>query len=194
MSPPPGSVKRLFDPTRGFIRPLDEDGIVNRRSLLQNVAGASAAFVVTGGAAVGAHELLSPDCPDPNMENPVPYEVHDVSVRVASVPGEESPGGFLVTSRDRIDRLDERAISSEGREILHGLDFDEQYAVGVTVMADAGPFRVLGVDRASESTVYVHTCHGTNRTDELAITSWLLVIDRGESAPGSVVVTTAPRE
>jgi len=167
---------------------------MGRRRLLKHAVGWPAALALTGGVAVGAHEVLGPDCPDPDMEHPVSYETHDVSVGVTSVPGEEVAGGFLVTSRDRVDRLGEHAIGSEGREILRGLDFDEQYAVGVEVVADAGPFRVLGVDRESESTVYVHTCHGTNPTDEAAITSWLLTIDRGGSVPGSVVVTTAPPE
>jgi len=167
---------------------------MNRRALLKNVGGLSAAFAVTGRIGVGAHELLGPDCPDPDMENPVSYEVHHVSVRVASVPGEELVGGFLVTSRDSIDRLDEHAVGSDARDVLRDLDFDEQYAVGVKVVADDDPLRVLGADRRSESTLHVHTRHGTNRTDSMAIASWLLVIDRGESPPGSVVVTTAPRE
>ena len=154
----------------------------------------TAAFVVSGGAAVGAHKALGPDCPDPDMENPVSYDVHSVFVRVGSVPGEEVAGGFLVTSREALDRLDEHKAGSDAREILRDLDFDEQYAVGVEVVADDGPFRVLGADRRSESTLHVHTCHGTNPTDELVIASWLLVVERGESTPGSVVVTTAPRE
>jgi hypothetical protein len=151
-------------------------------------------FAVTGGTAVGAHKALGPDCPDPDMENPVSYDVHYVFVRVRSVPGEEVAGGFLVTSREALDRLDEHRVGSDAREILRDLDFDEQYAVGVVVVADGRPFRVLGADRRSESTLHVHTCHGTNPTDEAAMASWLLVIERGESAPGSVVVTTTPRE
>ena len=167
---------------------------MNRREFLKDIGSLSAMFAVTGGTAVGAHELLGPNCPDPDMENPVPYDVHYVSIEVASVPGEEVAGGFLLTSREALDRLDEHRVGSDAREILRDIDFDEQYAVGVEVVADDGPFRVLGADRNSESTVYVRTCHGTNRTDEAAMASWLLVVERGESTPGSVVVTTTPRE
>ena len=173
---------------------------MRRRDLLKNVGGISVAFVGASGVAIGAHHVLNPilrpDCPDPDTENPVPYEGHDVAVTVSPDPIPGSPGGFLVTSRDEIDRFtSERSpsVGPEGVEILRDLDFDEQYAVGVAVFETAPPFRILGVDRESDSTVHAHVCHGTNGNDDGYFQSWLLVINSRDSVPDNIAVTTSPR-
>jgi hypothetical protein len=177
---------------------------MRRRDLLRNIGGISVAFVGASGVAIGSHHVLNPilgpDCPDPDIENPVPYEVHDVPVSYPNVtPGE--PGGFLITTRNEIDRFasddganDKPSIGSEGIEILRGLDFNEVYAVGITVFETAPPFNILGVNRESDSAVHVYVCHGMNSNDDGYYRSWLLVVDRGDGVPNNVTVTTHPQQ